>query len=279
MTYIGSLLARVEQWKDLDRWSGPLANKVEAAVSGNTLGDLLSGRRLGHPLHPALVAVPLGAWGTAAVLDVCGYDDAADTAVATGLLGAVPAAAAGLHDWSYTMGAERRVGFVHAVGNSAATTLYLGSLLSRRAGHRRLGRLLSFAGLGLVGAAGYLGGHLSYVQGVGVNRAGWREPAETWVEVGRLDDFADGELAVVEVDGEPVVILRDGDGIRALHNTCSHLGGPLAEGEVRDGCIVCPWHGSTFDVGTGAVEAGPASVPQPRYEAEVSDGAVRLRSA
>ncbi|GHC99982.1 Rieske 2Fe-2S domain-containing protein [Zhihengliuella salsuginis] len=279
MASIESLLSKLEQWKELDRWSGPLAAKVEAAVSPKPVRNLLGGKSLGHPLHPALVAVPIGAWGTAAVLDVCGYDDAADAAVATGILGALPTAAAGLHDWSYTMGAERRVGFVHAAANSAATLLYVGSLVSRWAGHRGLGRCLSFAGLGLVGAAGFLGGHLSYVQGVGVNRAGWREPAEAWVDVGHLDDYDDGAPTVVEVDGEPVMVLRDGDEIRALHNTCSHLGGPLAEGELRDGCVVCPWHGSEFDLRTGAVQAGPASVPQPRYEAEVSDGHVRLRAA
>ncbi|MCO1337477.1 iron-sulfur protein [Kocuria polaris] len=279
MAYIESLLSKLEQWKDLDRFSGPLAAKVESAVSPKCVRNLLSGKTLGHPLHPALVAVPIGAWGTAAVLDVCGYDDAADAAVATGLLGAVPTAAAGLHDWSFTMGAERRVGLVHAAANSAATLLYVGSLVSRRTGRRGLGRCLSLAGFGLVSAAGFLGGHLSYAQGVGVNRAGWREPAEQWADVGHLDDYDDGAPTVVEVDGEPVMVLRDGDEILALHNTCTHLGGPLAEGELHDGCVVCPWHGSEFDLRTGAVRAGPASVRQPRYEAEVSDGHVRLRAA
>ncbi|GAA3712819.1 hypothetical protein GCM10022377_28220 [Zhihengliuella alba] len=279
MNYLEPLLSKLEKWKDLDRVAEPLASKVGAVLSPAPIRNLLGGKHLGHPLHPALIAVPLGAYGMAAVLDACGQDQAADTAVATGLLGSVPAVATGLHDWSYTQGAERRVGVVHAAANSVASVLYLASLLSRRAGHRGLGRCLSFAGLGVVSASGFLGGHLSYVQGVGVNRAGTPERTEHWVDVGRLEDFDDGAPVVVDVDGEPVMVLRTGGRVRALHNTCSHLGGPLAEGDVRDGCIVCPWHGSAFDLDSGAVDTGPASVPQPRYEAMVSDGHVRLRPA
>lgn len=65
----------------------------------------------------------------------------------------------------------------------------------------------------------------------------------------------------------------------AIANTCTHLGGPLAEGKREGDTVICPWHGSRFDPGTGDVLGGPAVYPEPRYEARVRAGKIEVRAA
>jgi nitrite reductase/ring-hydroxylating ferredoxin subunit len=62
----------------------------------------------------------------------------------------------------------------------------------------------------------------------------------------------------------------------ALANTCTHLGGPLAEGSREGDTVTCPWHGSRFDLRTGAVVEGPAVFAQPCLEARVRDGKIEV---
>jgi len=84
----------------------------------------------------------------------------------------------------------------------------------------------------------------------------------------------------VDAAGEAVLVTRSTSGeVCAIVNTCSHFGGPLAEGEREGDVVVCPWHGSRFDVCTGDVVGGPAVFPQPRFEARVRDGKVEIRRA
>ena len=64
---------------------------------------------------------------------------------------------------------------------------------------------------------------------------------------------------------------------RVLANRCSHRGGPLAEGDLVGGCLRCPWHGSEFDVTTGQVRRGPATMGQPVYQARVQAGNLQVR--
>ena len=80
-----------------------------------------------------------------------------------------------------------------------------------------------------------------------------------------------------EVNGLRVVLVRRAARVYALGERCSHLGGPLAEGEVRDEAIVCPWHGSRFALEDGRVLDGPATMPQPCFETRVRDGFVEVR--
>ena len=76
-----------------------------------------------------------------------------------------------------------------------------------------------------------------------------------------------------------MLLARADGGLRALANTCTHAGGPLDEGELADGCVTCPWHGSTFRLDDGSVVRGPASTPQPTYETRVRDGWIEVRAA
>lgn len=241
--------------------------------------ELLSGRALGAPLHPALTDVPLGAWVAAAVADL--VDDGEQTAqacLAVGIAASLPAAAAGASDWSDLEGPARRIGTAHAIGNSAALLLNIASLALRRAGRHDAGRAASLAGLALAGVSAHLGGQLSFGLGVGVNRTAWHEGPGEFTAVIEEAKLADGALHRVEVAGVRVVVARLGDGrIGAIDAACSHLGGPLDEGERVGDTVRCWWHGSTFDLCTGAALSAPAVFPQPRYEARVRDGQVELR--
>jgi nitrite reductase/ring-hydroxylating ferredoxin subunit len=275
-------LRLAKQLADLAEPLDPLSEPVQEAVNAvpQPVRDVLDGVWLGNPLHPALTDVPLGAWTTALVLDLVG-SEAADDALAVGILGAVPAALTGLNDWSHLKDDTKRIGTVHALLNSMALALNVASFVARRDGHRGLGRVLS--GVAYAGAAfsAHLGGHLSFGLGVRVNRTAFESPRDRYAPVCEESELNGGKLVAVELEGESVVVSRSEESgeVCAIAATCSHLGGPLDEGK-RDGdSVVCPWHGSRFDLCTGEVRGGPAVYPQPRYEARVRAGKVEIRAA
>ena len=242
--------------------------------------NVLDGVWLGNPLHPALTDVPLGSWTAAALLDLVG-SEAADAALAIGVLGAVPAALTGANDWSHLKGDTRRLGLVHALVNTMGLALNIGSLALRRNGSRGLGRVLS--GVAFAGAmfSAHLGGQLSFGYGVRVNRTAWESRRERYKPVLDESELDGGKLRKAELAGETVLVARSqrtGE-ICAIANTCTHLGGPLNEGRREGDTVICPWHGSRFDLCTGEVEGGPAVFPEPRFEARVRSGKVELRSA
>ncbi|WP_378295865.1 Rieske (2Fe-2S) protein [Actinomadura sediminis] len=271
---------RLEETESLDRVAGPASKAAGRAVRPRPVRNLLSGTSLGHPLHPVLTDVTIGAWGASAVLDAVGgpaTEPASDLLVKIGIGSAVPTALSGANDWSDTLGPECRVGLVHAMANSAALGLYVASMVMRNRGNRRAGRALGWAGAAVMGVGGYLGGHLSYVQGVNVNRTAWQQEPDEWTPL--LDDaeLADRAPRRVDADGTPILLYRDGRRVYALAATCTHMGGPLDEGAIEEGCVTCPWHGSTFHLDDGGIERGPASTPQPHYETRVRDGRIEVR--
>ncbi|TVT58460.1 Rieske (2Fe-2S) protein [Amycolatopsis rhizosphaerae] len=281
MSTLHQLARRVERLEALDAVAKPVAARVRRLLRHRTVRNLLSGTNLGHPLHPMLTDVPIGAWSMAALLDTVGgrtLAPAADLLVATGAVAAVPTAASGLNDWSDTLGAEARVGFVHAAANSTALCLYLASLVARLRGRRGAGRLLGLAGLSVAGAGAYLGGHLGYVRGVNVNRTAWHTPPTEWTPVLPAAELADRQARRVETQGLAVLLYRVDERIHALDAVCSHAGGPLEKGAFDDVCVTCPWHGSIFRLADGHIERGPASSPQPVYETRVADGQIQIRA-
>ena len=172
----------------------PLAALAKQAIGPGRRKDLLSGVWFGHPLHPALTDVPIGAFTGATLLDVAGrgaWEPAVETLLGAGILAALPTAAAGLADWSDTYGAEQRVGVVHAAGNVAALALFGASLAARRSGAGGLGRVLGFAGMGALAGSGYLGGHLSFVRGVGVNHTFHESGPTEWTAVAEAAELAE----------------------------------------------------------------------------------------
>ncbi|TDB98529.1 Rieske 2Fe-2S domain-containing protein [Actinomadura sp. 7K534] len=275
-------MRRLEEAEALDGIAKPLSKAAQGAVRPRIVRNLLSGAKTGHPLHPPLTDVPIGAWSMSAVLDVMGgpgAEPAADMLVKVGLFTAVPTALSGLNDWSDTIGADRRVGLVHAAANSAALTLYAASAVARARGKRGTGKALGFAGLGMMAIGGYLGGHLSFANGVNVNRTAWEQEPEEWTPVMVETELADGQHRTADANGVEVLLYRKGATIYAMSATCSHMGGPLGEGTIEDDCVTCPWHGSTFRFADGGIERGPASSPQPHFETRIEAGRIEIRLA
>jgi nitrite reductase/ring-hydroxylating ferredoxin subunit/uncharacterized membrane protein len=275
----------IEEAKALDSTARLTKKAVDAALPNATVRDALHGVWLGHPLHPALILVPLGSWISATVLDLTpGRRDAARTLVGVGLVAAVPTAAAGWSDWSDLHPQQQRTGLVHAAANVATIGLQFASWRARRKGRQARGAALSLAAITVGSAGAYLGGHLAYRQGAMVNHA---EEAphvlpEDWTALCRLDELTDGEPTRLALDGVPVFVLRRGQHVDVLYDHCSHLAGPLSEGELSGSgdemCVTCPWHGSVFRLRDGQVQRGPTTYPQPVLQVRVEpDGSVLVR--
>jgi nitrite reductase/ring-hydroxylating ferredoxin subunit/uncharacterized membrane protein len=273
---LDAIAERIERWKALDGIADRLADGTAAVLGGSAVRDLLSGTPIGHPLHPLAVAMPIGSWSSAVIFDLVGDREGAERLTLIGVLTALPSALSGLSDWRFTSEAERRVGLVHAVFNTTAVTAYGLSWWARRRQRYVAGVIWSMAGAAALTGGGWLGGHLAYALGVGVDTTAFQHGEADWTDVAAETEIRSGELVGVEVDGVPVVLTRSPEGdIVALGDRCSHRGGPLHEGTIQDGCIECPWHSSRFSL-DGTVVSGPATRPQPRYAVRVDGGRVMV---
>ncbi|HEY7281814.1 MAG TPA: Rieske 2Fe-2S domain-containing protein [Actinomycetota bacterium] len=280
------LADRFEQAESFDPASAKVAEVVEKAVPQGAIREFLAGTWLGHPLHPVLTDVPIGAWVAAGFLDVFGGEEsrpAARKLIGFGALAALPTALAGLVDWLDTDDAAvKRVGLAHAAGNVGALALYLMSWRSRRKGHQGRGVVLAtIAGSAMVGTA-YLGGHMSFAQGVGVDETTFEEGPKTWKALDVTPDrLTDGKKMRGNVGQVRLLLYRSGDTIYALSDHCSHRGCALAGGQIEgtgdDVAVVCPCHGSTFRLVDGEILHGPATAPQPAYEARINGEKVEVR--
>jgi nitrite reductase/ring-hydroxylating ferredoxin subunit/uncharacterized membrane protein len=286
---IVKLLTRLEEASVFD----PLIDKVTALFSAvlrpRELRDLLHGVPLGHPLHPVAVQIPIGAWTSAAVLDaapeslVPGADRASRALVGLGVVSAIPAVAAGWTDWLHLHEQQKRVGLIHAAANATAVALYTASFIQRSRGRQASGKALGYLGFAVVSGAGFIGGHLSYRQAAGANHTEdvpHRFPQD-WQVLAPLSELPDNELSRMDVAGLPLLVLRRGESVEVLSNVCSHLSGPLNEGELlnvnsAEPCVECPWHGSVFSLNTGYVVHGPATAPQPKFQTRVAEGVVQI---
>ena len=253
----------------------------------------------GHPLHPILIAFPVAFGVGAPAFDLVGrladwptvwtagaYLSVA--AVVSGLVAGVP----GFVDYRYTVppnsSGKRRATWHMGVNLTALTLIALGWVF-RDADTLRPGAgtiLLEAAGLGLMSWGGWMGGTLVYRNQIGVDhryaRAGkWNEqqvegrPGEL-VDVAAADELQVDQMKLLHVAGRRVVLVRTPDGYAACSDRCTHRGGSLAGGVSVDGVVSCPWHGSQFDVRTGAVRAGPADAPIRTCRVDEADGRVRL---
>jgi nitrite reductase/ring-hydroxylating ferredoxin subunit len=281
MSALRDAIDRIEGMQALDAVVNTLGPNVRRAVHPDQVRNLLSGTYLGHPVHPPATDVTIGAWTMATLLDLLGgrrNRRTADFLTGIGVVFAVPTAASGLNDWSDTTGRVARVGVVHAGANTTALTLYLGSLVARSKGHGLTAKAFRLGGLAALLAGGYLGGHLAYSRGVNVNRNAWQRGPAEWTAVLPDHELVEGAHRTVSAGAVPVVVYRENGEVRAFSATCSHLGGPLGEGKLADGCVTCPWHGSMFRVADGSVVRGPASSWLPTYEARVHDAVIEVRA-
>src|SRR5215208_3937555 len=273
----------LEKAEALDEPAEMVVKVVGPAVQPRPVKNFLSGVWLGHRFHPLLVPLPIGFWSGALIFDLIASRRArwaADTLVGAGIAAAVPTAAAGLSDWADAEPEGRRVGLVHAGCNTLALLCYSASLAARLLGRRKAGVGLGLAGAAAISAGGYLGGHLSYVQQVGVEKKRFAGGPSSWTPVLDAADLAEGAPRVVRAGDTEVLLVRDGGGLDALWASCTHECGPLAEGRFADGNVTCPWHGSTFRLADGKVVRGPAAASQPVYETRVTDGGkIEVRAA
>ncbi len=273
----------------LKRAADTLADVIKRAYGaagdrGLRVKGALNGVWLGHPLHAALTDVPLGAWTTALALDAAEmmtgreeFSRGARAVITIGVVGAAAAAVAGVTDWSDIDGRARRVGLVHGTLNLAATGLFVASLVQRRTRERGRGRACALLGYIMALGAACLGGDLVYSERIGVDHTAGQEVPEEFTSVLAAGELEEGRLKKAIVGGTPVLLVREGNAVRAMAETCSHLGGPLAEGTLKDGTVICPWLGSCFALADGRVVNGPATHAQPCFEARVRDGQIEIR--
>ncbi|HEX3067602.1 MAG TPA: Rieske (2Fe-2S) protein [Thermoanaerobaculia bacterium] len=277
-----------QKW--LESAADPISKAVRNAFVGDTgkaVKNALHGTWFGHPLHPALVAIPLGAWTVAAILDsmesLSGRKElgaGADAAVAIGIAGALGSAMTGATDWSETDGRGKTIGLLHGLLNLGATALYTTSLFMRRK-QRSNAVALSMLGFAISSAAGYLGGHLVFGEQIGVDHTATpqaSEPDRFRVAIAS-DEIKANKPTRVTVGDNDIVLVKRGEDIFALSATCPHLGGPLDEGKLVDDAIECPWHGSQFALEDGHIINGPATFPARCYEVRVRAGNVEVRAA
>jgi nitrite reductase/ring-hydroxylating ferredoxin subunit/uncharacterized membrane protein len=276
-------------------WLDGLADPIQKVVGwcyatlggpGRLLKDLVHGTKpLGHPLHPALTDIPLGAWTAMVAADLLATVTrtippvAGDVALGVGVAGALAAAVAGYTDFHDTYGQERRVGLLHGLLMTLVLVIMAVSLAMRigAPGSRTLAVLVSTVGWLLAVLGGYLGGHLIFRYGTMVNRNAFIEFPGSFVSVGSSTDFTEGQMRKVELDAGPVLVLRRAGKLFAISNVCSHAGGPLDEGKMEGNTVICPWHGSRFCVLDGSVEGGPATFNQPAFTVCERHGKVEVK--
>jgi uncharacterized membrane protein/nitrite reductase/ring-hydroxylating ferredoxin subunit len=247
-----------------------------------------------HPIHPMLVAFPIGLWVAGFAMDLIGFGvgDASIYvagwyAILGGCCAAVLAAIAGAVDLFGvvpTRSSARTRGYLHASLNLIALALFA-TTLALRGGPGVppywLSLLLSGIGVVVIGISGWLGGTLVYRNQIGVDHRyanagkyrdrelkGWDEP------VCNQGELAYGQVLIARVGAERIVVAHCDDGYVAFSDHCTHRGGPLSDGAVI-GCVVqCPWHGSQFDLHTGRVVAGPAQDKIETYQVAIRNGEV-----
>src|SRR3989442_255596 len=183
----------VNRFIDRQRWLEPVADFLQKVVAGSykllgspgrSLKTFMHGTWLGHPLHPVLTDIPIGAWTIAILFD------------------------------------------------------------------------------------------LSYL----IERShGWQEGPTKFTKVLLEGRLTDGMLVKAMAGDTPILLYKKGETVCAISETCSHAGGPLSEGELDGHIVQCPWHASRFDVCTGQVKGGPATISQVRYEVRRQNGQIEVR--
>lgn len=289
------LLSFIGRQEWLDRPSYRFEHLLSVAFNAfggarDRVTNALNGVWLGHPVHPPLASLTSGAIGTTVGLDALSLlpgrpkselldaSRFASRALGLGILANLASAVTGVTDWQHTHEEDRRIGLVHGLLNVLATGLYVMSWSDRRRGRHRRGIAISALGYGITVASSYMGGALVFESGIGIDQSGQRLRTADWTPVLPAESLTNGKPQRVEVDGVGLVLCRTGNGeIAAFGEFCPHLAAPMTDGWVDRGRLVCPWHGSRFDLCSGEVLRGPSAAPLPRYQTRISDGMIELR--
>lgn len=267
-----------------DGWARPLGDLTHRWLSAafrpvRPLKDLLNGTWLGHPLHPAVTDVPIGALLVAVVLDLAAQPGAAFWALLVGQLTFLASVLTGLADYTDADGTARTRATIHGTVMVVGGGFTAASLILRTGGTAdgTLPTALLIVGFLVIAAGAYIGGDIVFVLGNMVSRHAFRGAGTKWVrlDTGDLTDLATLPHATptkARAGINDLLLVRIGTTVHALHAVCSHAGGPLPQGEIVDGCIECPWHGSRFRLDNGQVTQGPALYDQPAYEIRAAEG-------
>ena len=267
------------------------------------LKDALEGKPIGHPLHPALVHLPVGLFAISFLLDVAlaagvtdgGLARATVWTMGLGVVTALVAAVAGFADYTDIRRDHpaKRTATLHMVLNLVVVALFalnawLRYRLADGASVPKWYLLLTLAGIGLLSVSGYLGGRLVYADGIAIGRHRRRAPlpertrkfegkVDEFVEVADADELVEGSTLRVELHDTVMTVARVGGRVYAFQEFCTHRFGPLSEGVLEDHTVKCPWHGSCFDVRTGKVVQGPAKVDIKTFDAKIENGHVLVK--
>lgn len=274
------LVGQVEDLPWLDQagdWLQSVLQPLLDHPSAPRVKDALGGTWLGHALHPVLSDLPIGFWAASLVLDLFGASRSAGLLNIAGATASVATAATGVNDWTSMHGRERRLALLHGMLNVGALGLQLASIGARLRFRRGSAVRLSMAGFGLSSAAAYLGGELVYGRGQAVNHDAWTAGPQEWTQVGTEASVPEGGVKGVACEGRKILLAKLNGQIHAMEDACTHAGGPLSEGTVKDGTVTCPWHGSCFSLVDGSVRGGPATYPQLRLQSRVRAGKVEVR--
>lgn len=282
----------------LERWARPfrglgdgLARLTRAIYGvlgspGRLLQDLMNGSFLGHSLHGMLTDAVVGAVTALLLLDIAAVFFGADVETAAlivlgfGALSAWGAALAGITDHKdVDPGDARNVATLHGVVNLTATVLYTAAFFVRLAGGVGAARWISLAGFVLIAGGSFIGGHLVYKWGLMVNHnaPSRARRAKEYTAVLPADDLPEATPTKAMLGSTALVLVRRGEVVQALQGTCSHAGGPLWQGTLVDGQIVCPWHASAFRLADGTVRHGPAGTRLACYAARINEGQVEVQ--
>jgi nitrite reductase/ring-hydroxylating ferredoxin subunit/uncharacterized membrane protein len=260
-------------------WARPLGGfvlRIVQAIFGpiRPIKDFLNGTWLGHSVHVALTDLPIGAFTLVIVLDIVGLAEASRIALIVGILATLAAAVAGYADYADTDGAARDRATLHSTLMLVALVAYLLSLVTRidAAAISPLGFGLSIVGYLIITAGAYVGGDVVYALGNMVSRHAWRPAGSKWSAIQVEGELADGAPKKAMMGTEPLLLVKDGTTVHALHDTCAHAGAPLHEGRLVDGCIECPWHQSRYRLRDGRHVQGPTTFDQPLYEVRSAEG-------
>ena len=269
----------------------------------SAIKDVLEGKPIRSPIHPALVHLPIALLPLSLLLDIASWlvqsaDQPLVRAAFTVLLGGIVtglwAAVFGWVDYTTIRQDHRakKTASRHMVLNVVAIALFAASVAMRvhhledpRTGI--LPMLVSLVGVGLLSYSGYLGGHLVYSEGVAVGRhrkksripeSTLQSPAgdRSMVPIIHEEELREGETLRVDVGGTIIVVARVSGTVFAVQEFCTHRYGPLSEGALTGNEIICPWHCSKFDLRTGKVTEGPAKVDLRTFRVEAKDGKIWL---
>ena len=281
----------------LERWARPLArlsnatarvlNAFFAALGrpGKLFQDFLNGSWLGHSVHPVVVDVVVGGSTVALLLQLLAWFGVADVrtallwTVALTWLAGVSAIVTGLTDFKDTAsGDERNLVGLHGLVNMIATIALIGAFVALLARADGLAGWLIVAGFLILSVGAFIGGHVVFKYGYMVNHNAFARgrKAKEFTAVLPAADLADATPTQAMLGTTALLIVRRGDLVFALKDTCSHAGGPLSKGHLEGDTIVCPWHASAYRLRDGAVRHGPSATRQVAYRARINGDQVEV---